>query len=822
MNVLVVLLVWVMQFGDRSEHSWQKSSLEQIHVTDQLILKRPHANLLQKNVLKKETSSLEVGDERDFFIRNFTKTSAWDIKTFRLITSREHLNIWFSNADISIINNNETIQRVCDSLTHAFETQAGTYTNNDGIFKTVTATFGEIPDFDGDKKINVLLFNIVEPSGISGYIAGYFDPIDFTSHANSNQGEFLYLDIYPLIFDSPTDEDITTSKAESTFAHELQHLILQGYKLDLIEDTFINEGLSELSEIVCGYEPRSASGFFTDFNRPFFSWNYSNALPDYSRASLWFHYIYEQIDENWLSSFTTQEEVGITHFINHLQKFGIQFESSWQNWFTQLCNIGNKPSTSIYKHPARKQLSGINPLQQGTGLNERWHQGDYVAGFYQVFSPKTAWLRSSHPSTIFFPFNDEHVEIKRNEIFHFTEDKTQEWIQFWTNRNDTLPIQSLIYTEPSVKEQIAHIGSGRLHAYSLFAEYLQLNNQLRKAGIPFPINDLNEITGIGFRGLFDSEFQFSGVNQSAVRRFDLRVFELKQGIIGDILFDFSDYESRREYGNAGFEWVYFDTPFIPTLDSVFIEIGSADISNPFNIGIQHEAIVPAFITSDTWQPILYNNTPITDLTFPGFIPENMPDKHIPLVALKHLTPILKHDFSVTAQRQNEIITFTIQNSEISRNSILELRLQFPDGRFHPLEFSDEIGTGLKPLTLEQDGVYQLFAKYVHRKTIYTSTMDWVFPKSNSFALQKTYPNPFNPRTQIEINCLSRVQSGKISVYDMLGRLVKTESIERMEAGVHSIPLDFYSLASGIYFISIQITDEAARTERLQTKVTFLK
>ncbi len=322
--------------------------------------------------------------------------------------------------------------------------------------------------------------------------------------------------------------------------------------------------------------------------------------------------------------------------------------------------------------------------------------------------------------------------------------------------------------------------------------------------------------------MFDSEFQFSGVNQSAVRRFDLRVFELKQGIIGDILFDFSDYESRREYGNAGFEWVYFDTPFIPTLDSVFIEIGSADISNPFNIGIQHEAIVPAFITSDTWQPILYNNTPITDLTFPGFIPENMPDKHIPLVALKHLTPILKHDFSVTAQRQNEIITFTIQNSEISRNSILELRLQFPDGRFHPLEFADEIGTGLKPLTLEQDGVYQLFAKYVHRKTIYTSTMDWVFPKSNSFALQKTYPNPFNPRTQIEINCLSRVQSGKISVYDMLGRLVKTESIERMEAGVHSIPLDFYSLASGVYFISIQITDEAARTERLQTKVTFLK
>lgn len=68
----------------------------------------------------------------------------------------------------------------------------------------------------------------------------------------------------------------------------------------------------------------------------------------------------------------------------------------------------------------------------------------------------------------------------------------------------------------------------------------------------------------------------------------------------------------------------------------------------------------------------------------------------------------------------------------------------------------------------------------------------------SFQLDQNYPNPFNPSTIIsfELPIRSHVM---LTLYDVLGRQVKTLIDENREAGHYSVALDASGLSSGVYF-----------------------
>jgi len=104
------------------------------------------------------------------------------------------------------------------------------------LFPIDTTAFGSPTDIDGNGHVVVLMSNVVNadtPASIcssSGFVAGFFNPEDFTSAAvdtNSNQGEIFYTIV--------ADPDGTLSCAHApadvqgavpaTFLHELQHLI---------------------------------------------------------------------------------------------------------------------------------------------------------------------------------------------------------------------------------------------------------------------------------------------------------------------------------------------------------------------------------------------------------------------------------------------------------------------------------------------------------------------------------------------------------------------------------------------------------------------
>ncbi|MFC1593629.1 T9SS type A sorting domain-containing protein, partial [Candidatus Neomarinimicrobiota bacterium] len=169
-----------------------------------------------------------------------------------------------------------------------------------GIYEVDVMTYGEPPNFDGDDKIVIFLYDIEDDFATTGAATlGYFwekdqfedgDPALGTSDdaLRSNAAEIFYVDTYPQLDETLFGMDY----AKTTLAHEFQHMI--HYEHDAFEMLFINESLSEIAEHVCGYGLRSNSAYTNNTNRNLLSWDSDDAIPDYSRAAFWMLYLYEQ------------------------------------------------------------------------------------------------------------------------------------------------------------------------------------------------------------------------------------------------------------------------------------------------------------------------------------------------------------------------------------------------------------------------------------------------------------------------------------------------------------------------------------------------
>ena len=77
-----------------------------------------------------------------------------------------------------------------------------------------------------------------------------------------------------------------------------------------------------------------------------------------------------------------------------------------------------------------------------------------------------------------------------------------------------------------------------------------------------------------------------------------------------------------------------------------------------------------------------------------------------------------------------------------------------------------------------------------------------------FTLNPSYPNPFNPVTNIRFQIPSTGKT-KVVIYNALGQKIKTLYSGQMNAGEHTLRWDASGNASGMYFVVVRFNGKTA-------------
>ena len=149
----------------------------------------------------------------------------------------------------------------------------------------------------------------------------------------------------------------------------------------------------------------------------------------------------------------------------------------------------------------------------------------------------------------------------------------------------------------------------------------------------------------------------------------------------------------------------------------------------------------------------------------------------------------------------EIERRTISNNQITQSSVEGwLKIGFVKGNgtsniSHNYTYTDNsITSGSYAYRLKQvdnGGTYK-----------YSDETEVIFGVPSAFTLSQNFPNPFNPTTHISY-AVPEAANVKISVFDVLGREIKTLMNEEKQPGNYSIEFDAARYGSGIYFYRIQ-------------------
>ena len=195
------------------------------------------------------------------------------------------------------------------------------------IYPRVTGYFGTEwkPGVDNDPHLTIVHGDI---RGAGGYFSST-DEYPSAIRPHSNQREMIYINARYLRVGSPF--------YYSVLAHELNHAVMWNH--DPSEDTWVSEGLAELSVTVAGYPAESVPQFL---RRPFVSlvhWplDDANIGAHYGGASLFMHYLYEHYggaDRTGLRHLltdTADNRAGIDSYLAN-SGYDLDFHSVLEDW----------------------------------------------------------------------------------------------------------------------------------------------------------------------------------------------------------------------------------------------------------------------------------------------------------------------------------------------------------------------------------------------------------------------------------------------------------------------------------------------------------
>ena len=194
------------------------------------------------------------------------------------------------NRDSGNVQATEVVARVSDNAYWLFEEglnvdqrslDATVREFEDVIWPKVTGTFGPVwtPGIDGDS--HLLIVHTRVRNGVAGYFSGA-DSYPRSVQKQSNEREVIYMS---------SNVPFGTRDYLATLAHELQHA--SHWNADQDEDTWLNEGMSELASEFAGFRITSPSAYLRAPATSLTEWagNISESGPNYGAASLFLEYL---------------------------------------------------------------------------------------------------------------------------------------------------------------------------------------------------------------------------------------------------------------------------------------------------------------------------------------------------------------------------------------------------------------------------------------------------------------------------------------------------------------------------------------------------
>lgn len=768
-------------------------------------------------------SRADTASIQSFFVRNIFNQSKWGTVTAQKIFSSAKVILWLDTALVkSFFTANEK-----DSLRSSFKRNLLFSTSNysvnpsKGILDLEHEYFGLPPNVDGDGVLDILLFDIKDGYPSSGsYIAGFFDPNDLVNSSTSNKRDLLYIDVYPLIKEGTK---FSPDAAMSTIAHEYQHLIHAHYERGESEYVFINEGLSEFAEIFCGFEPRSGLRYAQSPDRSLFHWSYSDPIPDYSRASLWTEYLFEQLGYQYIKPFVQSPKVGM-NAINELLSLStnLSFQQTFTNW--TLANFINDVSYSpaySYKHPLRRNFHLQSQYSNDTlpSVNSVIIPSSscYIVQYpfveQLIVEPSRLNSSLSFSALTFHPNGTKSVlPLLASDILRITalpnSNTTVQLlirnVQTVANETDasSIPFSYLARGKKSGREMQFVYDDGIADPFNNNARYLLIDSS-ESVGISFVHIREGWLKGISVKCIFLSEIQGSGVPQKTERDINVQIFSSKNGLPDLPLTMKKHHSFQRAQGVLDFEKIPLDEFYIElsALKDTFCVVISndSDDSNYFAIGLDNLTKTYSSITeTDTITQTIYwtsfNSKSIQDSSLAHWNAMIRCNSIFPLESTLNDKILFIPDFTYLPPQVTMSLPFSI-DILLSRCII-----KTPNGNYF---VKDILNQTQSKIEFQLDGI----GNYTFTISLYSNegfmvldtTVSYNFIPEKIFNVSNNFPNPFNSQTTIVVT-LFMDSDIELQLYNIVGQKIQFVNLKNIQVGKHSILLDLSRYSSGTYFI----------------------
>jgi len=247
------------------------------------------------------------------------------------------------------------------------------------IYPTLTEALGITPGPgpDGDPRFTILHTRL---RGAAGY---YSSPDEYPRavHPYSNERRMFYMDIRRLTVGSDLYLQV--------LAHELQHAL--HWQADPSEETWVNEGLSEVAVLLAGFRPSLASSYLRHPQVPLLRWPSppEDTGPYYGGAYLLMRYLLDLPNgEALLRALVHRPEDGIAGVQSALQAVGLEglsFFRLFAGW--AVANyLGEGDPPYGYRPPAPGRISRpVEELPLGTPV--RGTLPPFGVAYYRMEAP---------------------------------------------------------------------------------------------------------------------------------------------------------------------------------------------------------------------------------------------------------------------------------------------------------------------------------------------------------------------------------------------------------------------------------------------------